>query len=228
MGMGTGKGVAMSQLFEHDEAKGGTHAAGRRPNRGIAVATLIVSCLALVVSSATLAITLTDRDQVVDVASATEEDAAADDSSLDTSDDDQAASDEDAQGEASEDASAESVVLSGATLEADVTSSIDDGSWHVEVAEVTVTGAQLDVELAVTNNTSEASNYYISIALDAYQNGMQLQEESYPDNQSGKVQPGTTFSMHKVYELNDTEADVMVELTYLTSDVEATETWSLA
>ncbi len=219
----------MSKLYENGDAKDGMHSTGRRPDQGIAVATLIVACLALVVSSATLVITLTDRNQGVEAAASTEEDASADDGSLDTSDDDQATSDEDAQDEESENDSAESIVLSDATLEADATSIIDDGSWHIEVAEVTVTGTRLDVVLAVTNNTSEASYGYSSIYLDAYQNGLQLQE-SYgeEDTQSGKVQPGTTFSMHKVYELNDTESDVMVELSYWSDDALATETWSLS
>lgn len=217
----------MKQHYETDGTRAHARSYRSQPSQSIAIATLVVSCLALVVSLATLGVVLTNTNQSTDVEATIDETA----ESEQIEQDEQSVSDvseEEAQDEEQEESPVESIVLSDATLEADVTSSIDNGSWHVEVAEVTVSGNLLNVELAVTNNTDEASYNYSSIRLDVYQDGLEL-DRSYlgEDNPSGKVQPGTTFSINYAYELNNLESDIEVELSYLGYD-SATSSWSLA
>lgn len=217
----------MKQHYETDGTQAHARSYRSQPSQSIAIATLVVSCLALVVSLATLGVVLTNTNQSTDVEAAIDETA----ESEQIEQDEQSVSDvseEEAQDEEQEESPAESIVLSDATLEADVSSSIENGSWHVEVAEVTVSGNLLNVELAVTNNTDEASYHYSNIGLDVYQDGLEL-DRSYlgEDNPSGKVQPGTTFSINYAYELNNLESDIEVELSYLGYD-SATSSWSLA
>lgn len=221
----------MKQHYETDGTQAHARSHRSQSSRSIAIATLVVSCLALAVSLATLGVVLTNSNQSTGVETTIDETAESE-TNEQSEQDEQIVSDvseEDTQDEEQEESPAESIVLSDATLEADVTSSIDNGSWHVEVAEVTVTGNLLNVELAVTNNTDEASYNYSSIRLDVYQDGLEL-DRSYlgEDNPTGKVQPGTTFSINYAYELNNLESDVTVELSYPISDVVATSTWSLA
>lgn len=217
----------MKQHYETDGTRAHARSYRSQPSQSIAIATLVVSCLALVVSLVTLGVVLTNTNQSTDVEATIDETA----ESEQIEQDEQSVSDvteEEVQDEEQEESPVESIVLSDATLEADVSSSIENGSWHVEVAEVTVSGNLLNVELAVTNNTDEASYNYSSIRLDVYQDGLEL-DSSYldEDNPTGKVQPGTTFSINYAYELNNLESDIEVELSYLGYD-SATSSWSLA
>lgn len=217
----------MKQHYETDGTQAHARSYRSQPSRSIAIATLVVSCLALVVSLATLGVVLTNTNQSTDVEATIDETA----ESEQIEQDEQSVSDvseEEVQDEEQEESPVESIVLSDATLEADVTSSIENGSWHVEVAEVTVSGNLLNVELAVTNNTDEASDYYRVMVVDAYQDGLQIQESATAEgSQTVKVQPGATISLNKVYELNNLESDIEVELSYFSYDF-ATSTWSLA
>lgn len=106
------------------------------------------------------------------------------------------------------------------SFEADATSDIDNGNWHIKIAKVSRTGSSLDIAFEVTNNTAESSSHYISLEGDAYQNGVQLEvDPTAPIDPSNKIQPRTTITLHKVYKLTDDKASVHVDITYLTDKV---------
>lgn len=77
-----------------------------------------------------------------------------------------------------------------------------------------------------TNYSNEAKCYEYSLNDNVYQNGIQLEQRLYPDIRNEeidysmsnrKIQPGTTITFDKVYELQNDYDDVDVEVTPILS-----------
>lgn len=178
----------------------------------------VISCIALVLSLISIVLVLGDRSQKTD----------SNEGSSIESVQDQDSNEENTKVNSSK------MYLSNSVLDADLTLVIEEGSWHIGVDQAFIDGDVLGIEMVVTNNTAEASSNYISVKLDAYQQGIQLAEDFASEseiNQGGKIQPGASVTIHKRYRMNSDTDDILVELSYLGSPSEgpdASATWKLS
>ena len=167
-----------------------------------------ISCIALVLSLISIVLVLGDRSQKTD----------SNEGPSIESVQDQDSNDENTKVNPSK------IYLSNSVLEADLTSVIDEGSWHISVDQAFIDGDVLGIEMVVKNNTAEASSNYLSVNLDAYQQGIQLDEDRAAElelnNPMGKIQPGASVTIHKRYRMNSDTDDILVELSYLSSPSE--------
>ena len=130
--------------------------------------------------------------------------------------------------------------VAGTSSANDVISSSNLGDYHVVIdscrLSVDYNGASIViVKYLFTNNSEEATSFMVSISDTVYQNGVELDygylvEDYSSDNQMKSIKPGITLEVEAAYKLDDTTADIEVEVSELfswTSSKKVTKTFTI-
>lgn len=128
----------------------------------------------------------------------------------------------------------------GTAAIAETNSNVGDYTVEIKDARISKTydsKPAIVITYAFTNNSSESTAFYLAFEDEAFQNDIGLNRaytlidgDPYnEDNQTKQIKTGATINVDVAYELNDTESDVVVEVSeYLGwTDDKVTKTFSI-
>lgn len=116
------------------------------------------------------------------------------------------------------------------------------GNYSVEIKDARISKTYdgkpaIVITYAFTNNSSESTAFYLAFEDEAFQNDIGLNRaytltdgDSYnEDNQTKQIKTGATIDVDVAYELNDSESDVVVEVSeyFGWTDDKVTKTFSI-